>query len=73
VCVSLLFTEPLFPECALGCYVRCGCSSSTLIFTVEVCIHLFFLGLYYFVSRLVASCLVLVFLLVWLLVFFVQW
>jgi hypothetical protein len=35
VCVSLLFTEPFVPECAPGCYVRCGCSSPILIFTVD--------------------------------------
>jgi hypothetical protein len=70
VCVSLLFTEPLFPECAPGCYVRCGFSSPILIFTVvwEYPLVLSWSVLFY-VTRLVAFCLVLVFFLVWLLVF----
>jgi hypothetical protein len=69
VCVSMLFTEPLFPECAPGCYVCCGCSS-ILIFTVEG-VYPFVLSwsILFCVTRLVASCLVLVFFLVWLLVF----
>jgi hypothetical protein len=70
VCVSLLFMEPLLPECAPGCYVRCGCSSLILIFTVEEVYPLVLSwSILFYVTMLVASCLVLVFFLVWLLVF----
>jgi hypothetical protein len=59
MCVSLLFTEPLFPECVPGCCVRYGCSSPILIFTVEgvypLVLSWFVL---FYVTRLVASCLV---------------
>jgi hypothetical protein len=59
VCVSLLFTEPLFPECAPGCYVPRGCTFSILIFTVEggYALVLSWSVLFY-VTGLVASCLV---------------
>jgi hypothetical protein len=69
VCVSLLFTVPLFPECAPGYYVRCGCSSP-IIFTVEAVYPLVLSwSILFYVTRFLASCRVLVFFLVWLLVF----
>jgi hypothetical protein len=70
VCVGLRFTEPLFPECAPDCYVRSGCSSPILILTVEGVYPLVLSwSLLFHVNRLVASCLVLVFFMVSMLLF----